>query len=54
MKDVILLIEDNRSDEKLTLLAFKSSGVSNQIVVLRDGAAAVEYLLPSGPRTERT
>ena len=52
MKDVILLIEDNRSDEKLTLLAFKSSGVSNQIVVLRDGAAAVEYLLPSGPRTE--
>ena len=40
----ILLVEDNASDEKLTLLAFKSCGVANQISVVRDGAAALEHL----------
>jgi two-component system response regulator len=49
MRNVILLVEDNPSDEKLTLLAFKSCGVENQLAVLRDGAAAIEYLLPSAP-----
>ncbi|HMJ13199.1 MAG TPA: response regulator [Polyangiaceae bacterium] len=44
----ILLVEDNSSDEKLTVLAFKSSGVPCEITVLRDGAAAVDYLLPGG------
>lgn len=47
MNHVILLIEDNPSDEKLTLLAFKDCGVTNQIVVVRDGAAAIERLLTS-------
>ncbi len=45
MTKVILLVEDNRSDEKLTLLAFKQCGVANQITVVRDGAEALEYLL---------
>ncbi len=40
----ILLVEDNSSDEKLALLAFRSCGVVNQIVVQRDGAAALDYL----------
>jgi two-component system, response regulator len=44
MSNVILLVEDNATDEKLTLLAFKSSGVANDIVVARDGAAALEHL----------
>jgi two-component system, response regulator len=52
MSKTILLVEDNPSDEKLTLLAFKSCGVANQIVVARDGAAAIEQLLPSGPSAE--
>ncbi len=47
MSKVILLVEDNASDEKLTLLAFKQSGVANEIVVVRDGAAALDYLLPT-------
>lgn len=48
MNKVILLVEDNPSDEKLTLLAFKSCGVSNEVVVVRDGAAALDYLFAAG------
>ena len=44
MNKIILLVEDNASDEKLTLLAFKNCGVSNEVVVVRDGAAALDYL----------
>jgi two-component system response regulator len=47
MTKKILLVEDNASDEKLTLLAFKKSGVANEIVVARDGMAALDYLLGS-------
>jgi CheY-like chemotaxis protein len=45
---VILLVEDNPSDEKLTVLAFKKCGVANDIVVVRDGAAALDYLFATG------
>jgi CheY-like chemotaxis protein len=48
MKKEILLVEDNASDEKLTLLAFKSCGVANTVSVVRDGAAALERLLGDG------
>lgn len=48
MSKVILLVEDNASDEKLTLLAFKKCGVSNEIVVVRDGAEALDYLFGIG------
>jgi two-component system response regulator len=44
----ILLVEDNASDEKLTIRAFKKSNVSNDIVVVRDGAEALEYLFGTG------
>jgi CheY-like chemotaxis protein len=49
----ILLVEDNSSDEKLTLLAFKSCGVPNEISVVRDGAAALDYLFASGAYAAR-
>lgn len=45
MTKTILLVEDNQSDEKLALLAFKQSGVANHIIVARDGAQAIELLL---------
>ena len=45
MSKAILLVEDNPSDEKLTLRAFKRSNVENEIVVARDGAEALDYLL---------
>jgi two-component system response regulator len=43
----ILLIEDNPDDEALTLRAFKKSNISNEIVVVRDGAEALAYLFPA-------
>jgi two-component system, response regulator len=48
MNKIILLVEDNASDEKLTTLAFKKCGVSNDFVVVRDGAAALDYLFGTG------
>jgi two-component system, response regulator len=44
----ILLIEDNPDDEALTLRAFKKSNIHNEVVVMRDGAEALAYLLPDG------
>ncbi len=44
---VIVLIEDNDDDVSLTLDAFKECGIAHRITVLRDGAAALDYLLPS-------
>lgn len=41
----ILLVEDDPSDEKLALLAFKRCNVPHDIVVVRDGAEALDYLL---------
>jgi len=42
---VILLVEDNASDEALTLRALKKNNIGNDVVVMRDGAAALDYLL---------
>jgi two-component system response regulator len=53
MPNIILLVEDNASDEKLTLLAFRQSGVKNEIVVKRDGAEALEYLNLTGDHADR-
>lgn len=53
MSKVILLVEDNSSDEKLTVLAFKKCGVSNDVVVVRDGADALDYLFGTGKYTSR-
>lgn len=53
MNRVILLIEDNASDEKLTMLAFRKCGVANEIVVERDGAAALDYLFRTGQHANR-
>jgi CheY-like chemotaxis protein len=46
---IILLVEDNAKDEALTLRALKKGNVANQVVVARDGAEAVDYLLSPGP-----
>jgi two-component system response regulator len=48
MTKLILLVEDNASDEKLALLAFKKSGVPCDIVVTRDGADALDFLFATG------
>jgi two-component system, response regulator len=49
MNKVLLLVEDNPTDEKLTVRAFKKCGLENEIVVVRDGAEALDYLFGTGP-----
>jgi two-component system response regulator len=48
MTRIILLVEDNPGDEALTLRAFKKSGITNEVVVARDGAEALDYLFRRG------
>ena len=40
----ILLVEDNPDDVALTLRALKKCGVSNEVVVARDGVEALDHL----------
>lgn len=50
MSPVIVLIEDNPDDEALTLRALKKNAIGNEVIVLRDGAEALEFLLrPEAP-----
>ena len=49
MKDVhILLVEDNEGDIVLTLEAFKSGKLRNDISVVRDGEEAIQFLNKEG------
>lgn len=48
MSNFILLVEDNPTDEKLTLRAFERCGIPSEITVVRDGAEALEYLWGEG------
>jgi len=44
-KRIVLLVEDNPDDEALTLRALKKNNILNEVIVARDGAEALEYLL---------
>jgi two-component system response regulator len=50
---VILLVEDNPSDEALTLRAFQKSHIDNEVVIARDGVEALDYLFAKGRFSER-
>ena len=50
---VILLVEDNPDDEALTLRAFAKNNIGNRIVVVRDGAQALDWLFKRGQYAER-
>ena len=49
----VLLIEDNPDDKALTLRALKKAHILNPVVVLRDGAEAVDYILCKGKHASR-
>ena len=50
---IILLVEDNPDDEKLTCLAFEECRISNKLVVVRDGQEALDYLFFKGKYSGR-
>ncbi len=50
---IILLVEDNPDDEALTLRALKKNNIGNQLVVVRDGAEALDFLFCTGAYSER-
>ena len=45
---IILLVEDNADDEKLTLRALEKNHIKNEVVVTRNGAEALDYLFATG------
>lgn len=45
----ILLVEDNPRDAELTVRALKRRDVANRLLVVEDGAAALDFLLGRGP-----
>ena len=52
-ENLILLVEDSADDEILTLNALRRGGVTAEITVVRDGAEALDYLLPSDGQVQR-
>ncbi|MEQ1875723.1 MAG: response regulator [Bdellovibrionia bacterium] len=52
-KKRILLIEDNRDDEELTIVALRKGRITNEIDVIRDGEEALNFLFARGQYTER-
>jgi len=45
---VILLVEDNSDDEKLTVRALKKNNIVNEMTIARDGVEALDYLFGTG------
>ena len=50
---VILLVEDNPSDVKLTERALKQNQITNKLVHAEDGREALDYLFGSGQYADR-
>jgi CheY-like chemotaxis protein len=50
----ILLVEDDANDVELTLTALAQHNLANKIVVVRDGAEALDYLYRRGAHRQRS
>jgi CheY-like chemotaxis protein len=49
----ILLVEDNKDDVALTIRAMKKNKISSELVVVHDGAEALDYLFGAGAYADR-
>ncbi len=49
----ILLVEDNPQDVELTLRALKKHNLANHVLVVRDGAEALEFIFGTGAYASR-
>jgi two-component system, response regulator len=49
----ILLVEDNPYDAELTLRALKKHNIANQIVHVKDGAEALDFIFATGAYSHR-
>jgi len=47
-RKMILLVEDNPDDEALTLRALRKHQIASDIVVVRDGVEALDYMFGTG------
>jgi len=50
----IVLAEDNANDVELTMTALRENHVANEVVVVRDGAEALDYLYKRNRYADRT
>jgi two-component system, response regulator len=49
----ILLVEDTPDDELLILRALKKNHIGNEVIIVRDGAEALDYLFCTGVYADR-
>ena len=52
-REMILLVEDDPNDELLALRSFRKSQINGEVIVVRDGAAALDYLFGTGTHAGR-
>ena len=50
---IILVVEDNPDDEELTRIALQESNIKHQLVAVRDGVEALDYLFATGAHAGR-
>ena len=49
----ILLVEDNASDAEMTILALKKNNLANNLLHVKDGAAALDFIFATGEYADR-
>ena len=50
---VILLVEDDNNDEELAKLALQENSIKNELIVVRDGQEALDFIFAQGKHSSR-